>query len=164
MKMKILVLSSRTGKALTLLHALYPVHSAVFKGEVPEGVCHFPSPYYDEDWLALRNMNFDVVISLGFMKHISRILFGYTPTINVHPGKLPIFKGKDPHLQALKARVTQTAVTIHEVSEEIDSGKILVEVPVRIYQADTPERLEQRLRLTAVYAVISLLHGMEKGE
>jgi folate-dependent phosphoribosylglycinamide formyltransferase PurN len=108
--------------------------------------------------------NFNVAISLGFMLHIPKEFFEQTLTLNVHPGKLPTFKGKDPHLQALKAGVEWTAVTIHKVVEELDSGEILVEVPVRINKNDTAISLEERLRFVAVYATASLLYGVSKGE
>lgn len=160
--MRVLVLSSRTGKALKLLHALYPVHTAVSLHAPPPGVAWILYP--KQNWSWLREQNFDIVISLGFMSHIPNLLFEHIPTFNVHPGKLPAFKGKDPHIQALKAGVEWTAVTIHKVTEEIDCGDILMEVPVRINKNDTPTSLEERLRLVAVYATASLLYGISKGE
>jgi len=160
--MKVLVLSSRTGKSLEMLHELYRVHSAVCSAKAPWGVVRLNTPRTEEQWEALNAMRFDIAVSLGFMSHIPAAFFRRTQTINVHPGKLPLFKGKDPQLQALKAGVEWTAVTVHRVVEEIDSGKILVEVPVRITNIDhhLPE-FEDRLRTIAVYTVAALLHALE---
>ncbi len=159
--MKILVLSSRTGAALTMLNNLYPIHTAVTNHKPPCGVVWLPTPKTDREWLALQSLNFELAISLGFMHHIPKLFFEHTPTINVHPGKLPIFKGRDPHIQALKAEAEWTAVTIHKVTEEIDCGEILVEVPVRITKMESIQKLEERLRTVAVFALASLLYGQE---
>ncbi len=159
--MKVLVLSSRTGQALHWLHSLYPIHTVVSNSQPPTGLGWLPIPETEDEWKLLRALNFDVAISLGFMRHIPSVFFKHTLTINVHPGKLPCFKGKDPHLQALNAGAKQTAVTIHKVTEEIDCGEILVEVPVLISATDNPESLDSRLRYVSVYATAAFLHGME---
>ena len=160
--MKVLVLSSRTGKALRMLNELYPIHTAAAASNVTRGILPLQVPKTDRQWKELLDKNYDVVLSLGFMKHIPKVLFENVLTLNVHPGKLPIFKGKDPHIQALKAGADCTAVTIHKVTEEFDSGEIIVEVPVRITSLDwRPERFEDRLRTIAVYATASLLYGLE---
>jgi folate-dependent phosphoribosylglycinamide formyltransferase PurN len=160
--MKVLVLSSRTGKALRMLNELYPIHAAAASANVPRGVLSYPVPVTVTQWEKLLGRNFDLVVSLGFMKHIPKEFFRFVPTVNVHPGKLPDFKGRDPHMQALKARADWTAVTIHRVEEELDSGEILVEVPVRITQMDyRVADFEERLRKIAVYATAAFLNGFE---
>lgn len=160
--MKVLVLSSRTGRALHMLNDIYPIHAAVSATNVPRGILAIETPRTKEQWEKILSMYFDVVISLGFMKHIPRTIFENVPTLNVHPGKLPDFKGRDPHIQALRAKVDYTAVTIHKVIEELDSGEVVVEVPVRISSLDYPaQSFEDRLRHIAVLATAAFLYGLE---
>lgn len=160
---KIVILSSRTGQALKMLSYHYPIHAAVCAKEKPSCSLLLPTPQTEEDWKLLAQECDDcLVISLGFMKVIPPVFFESVYTLNVHPGKLPEFKGKDPHLQALRAGVEYTAVTIHEVVKELDSGKVLVEIPVRITdeEREVPSLLDSRLRRIAVLALRALLEGI----
>lgn len=54
---------------------------------------------------------------------ISRI--AHSRCINIHPSKLPMFRGPDPIFWQLRLGETDTGVTIHEVTETIDGGGIL---------------------------------------
>jgi len=159
----IIVFSSRTGQALRMLAWRIPVSAAISSGFFPPAVERLDRPENSNDWASLAaRCRGAFVISLGFMYKIPALFFEHVETVNVHPGKLPEFKGKDPHLQALKARVEYTAVSIHRVTEEIDGGEVLVSVPVRISPRDyfDPKLLDNRLRTVAVSALCALIEGI----
>lgn len=77
-----------------------------------------------------------------------------TKTINIHPGPLPVFGGKDfyghfVHEAVVEAfrmgEITHSAVTMHYVTEKFDDGPIIFEYPVKIEDDDTPETLQKRV-------------------
>ncbi|KZL16185.1 Phosphoribosylglycinamide formyltransferase [Pseudovibrio axinellae] len=48
-------------------------------------------------------------------------------TYNIHPGKLPIFKGPDPVFDAIMDDEKSFTVSLHESIQKIDSGLVLAE-------------------------------------
>ena len=50
--------------------------------------------------------------------------------INIHPSKLPRYRGADPVFWQLRSGETETGVTLHEVTNSIDAGAILWFTPV----------------------------------
>lgn len=54
--------------------------------------------------------------------------------INIHPSKLPRYRGADPIFWQLRSGETETGVTLHEVTNSVDAGAILWFSPV-IYPA-----------------------------
>jgi len=56
--------------------------------------------------------------------------------INIHPSNLPSYKGVDPVFHALLNQESEIGVTLHSMSEDFDSGKILAKKTI---SADTNE-------------------------
>ncbi|WP_310618948.1 formyltransferase family protein [Flexibacterium corallicola] len=54
--------------------------------------------------------------------------------INLHPGKLPQFRGPDPVFHAINAGERNFTMSLHRISEQIDRGEVLAETVV------TPKR------------------------
>ena len=67
--------------------------------------------------------------------------------LNVHPSLLPKYRGLDTHAQALANRDAHGGCSVHLVTEEVDAGEVLRQVPVAILHGDTVERLAERVRL-----------------
>ena len=65
--------------------------------------------------------------------------------LNIHPSLLPLFKGLQPHKQALDAGVRISGCTVHFVTEEMDAGPIVAQAAVPVLGADTPETLAARI-------------------
>ena len=65
---------------------------------------------------------------------------------NVHPSLLPKYKGLNAVGQALESGDTVTGCTVHYVTEELDSGKIIEQSVVNICSGDTIETLTQRVQ------------------
>jgi phosphoribosylglycinamide formyltransferase-1 len=71
-------------------------------------------------------------------------------TINIHPSLLPAHGGPGMiglavHRSVLAAGDGETGVTIHEVTEELDSGPVLAQSRVAVLRGDTAERLAARV-------------------
>ncbi|AXT51505.1 hypothetical protein D1818_11930 [Aquimarina sp. BL5] len=87
----------------------------------------------------LENKAPDLVLVCGFSIKIPKEVleipkYGF---LNVHFGKLPENRGPDPLFWSIKQGKKQTAITIHQMDEDWDTGKILVEQPVPIIPGET---------------------------
>lgn len=91
----------------------------------------------------------DYLILAGYMRLIGpTILREYEGRIiNIHPSLLPAFPGKDAIGQALDARAKETGVTVHYVDEGMDTGPVIAQESVRIYENDTEESLKKRIQI-----------------
>ncbi len=70
--------------------------------------------------------------------------------VNIHPSLLPAFGGKGlygkrVHESVLRANVRTSGATVHLVSEEYDSGPIVLQESVPVCDGDTPEILAARV-------------------
>jgi len=66
--------------------------------------------------------------------------------MNIHPSLLPSFPGwRDVLENTLKYGVKITGVSVHLVNEVLDSGSIIAQIPVPIFDGDDASSLRQRL-------------------
>lgn len=100
----------------------------------------------------LEKYDVDMIFLAGYMRmlHIS-VLEKYDNRIfNIHPALLPKFGGKgmygmNVHTAVIAAKEKETGVTIHRVSAEYDSGEIVAQTTVPVFENDTPEQLGARV-------------------
>jgi len=91
----------------------------------------------------------DLVIMAGWMRVVTQVLidaFG-DRILNIHPSLLPSFRGTHAIDQALSYGVKITGCTVHIVSLEVDSGKILEQAAVPVLDHDTATSLQQRIQV-----------------
>jgi phosphoribosylglycinamide formyltransferase-1 len=65
--------------------------------------------------------------------------------LNIHPSLLPAFPGLDTHGRALAAGVKVHGCTVHFVTEELDSGPIVIQAAVPVLPGDSPATLAARV-------------------
>ena len=116
------------------------------------GVPHCYVSHKDEDIIIERFKTacVDLIILAGWMRIVSSKLIEAFPRriINIHPSLLPKYKGLNVIQKALDSDDIFTGVTVHYVTEELDSGEILEQRKVPIYDGDTLEMLTQRIQRT----------------
>jgi len=98
------------------------------------------NPSIDRKWIKeLKKSNPDLIVLAGFMSVLSNdfIEAFHSRIINLHPSLLPSFPGLNAIRKAWVKGVKITGCTVHWVSPEIDSGKIIAQAPVRIMPSDT---------------------------
>ncbi len=66
--------------------------------------------------------------------------------VNIHPALLPAFPGLEAWKQALEYGVKVTGCTVHLVDQGVDSGPIIAQRTVPVYDDDTPETLHARIQ------------------
>lgn len=96
----------------------------------------------------LREKDVEWVFLAGYMRIVGPVLLRAFEgkIINIHPSLLPAFPGKDAIGQAFESKVQETGVTIHYVDEGIDTGPIISQEAVPVYENDTKETLQQRIQ------------------
>lgn len=92
------------------------------------------------------------VVLAGFLKKIpvELIRHFHGRMINIHPSLLPKFGGKGMyghkvHEAVLAAGEKESGITIHEVTENYDEGKILFQAKCVIDKAETVDSLAQKI-------------------
>lgn len=101
-------------------------------------------------WLHKRNVTH--LVLAGFMWLVPDYLVRSYPhrIINIHPALLPKFGGKGMYgvyvHEAVKASgEKETGITIHEVNERYDEGKILFQATCEVNTTDTPEQIANKI-------------------
>jgi phosphoribosylglycinamide formyltransferase 1 len=96
----------------------------------------------------LQKYQVNLVIMAGWMRVVTQVLidaFG-DRILNIHPSLLPSFRGTHAIQQALDYGVKIAGCTVHIVSLEVDSGKILEQAAVAVLEDDTVSSLQQRIQ------------------
>mmetsp|Transcript_20673 Transcript_20673/g.29037 ORF Transcript_20673/g.29037 Transcript_20673/m.29037 type:complete len:1181 (+) Transcript_20673:197-3739(+) len=93
----------------------------------------------------------DVVLLVGYMRILSKefCAFWKGKCWNVHPSLLPKHAGGmdlDVHKAVIDAGESITGCTIHEVTEEVDGGPIVLQKVVQVSSDDTPESLKAKVQ------------------
>lgn len=107
-----------------------------------------------EDELAriLTGHRIDVVALAGYLRLVPAGVIQHFRgrIVNVHPGPLPRFGGAGMyglrvHEAVIAAGLSETAVTVHLVTEHYDEGPPLATWPVPVLANDTPDVLQARV-------------------
>ena len=108
----------------------------------------------DEIVELLRQRGIDLVVLAGFLRIVPPALTAAFKDrmLNIHPSLLPAYGGPGMygakvHEAVVAAGETRTGATVHYVDDTIDGGKILMQREVEIAPADTPQDVENKVRL-----------------
>lgn len=90
----------------------------------------------------------EVVVLAGFMRLVKTRLLAHYPyrVLNIHPALLPAFPGIDAWKQALDYGVKVAGCTVHFVDQGTDTGPIILQKSVPVFETDTPETLHARIQ------------------
>lgn len=100
----------------------------------------------------LKEKNIDLIVLAGFLWKIPVTLIHAFPEriINIHPALLPKYGGKGMygqyvHQAVIDHKEKQSGITIHDVDEVYDHGKILFQAYCAVLSTDTPASLALRV-------------------
>lgn len=95
----------------------------------------------------LEPLQIEYILLAGYMKVVTTTLLSKYAgrIINIHPSKLPKYSGLDSIQRAFDAHEKETGVTIHYIDEGVDTGPIIRQKSVPIYDDDTVDTLEERV-------------------
>lgn len=100
----------------------------------------------------LQKRNVDLIVLAGFLAMVREpLLSAYSGRIvNLHPSLLPLHGGKGMwghhvHEAVLAAKETESGITIHLVTAQIDGGTIIEQHRCPVMPNDTPDTLANRV-------------------
>ena len=96
---------------------------------------------------AVRGSGAELVVLAGYMKLVSdEMVEAFRGRImNIHPALLPCFPGEHGVRDALDYGVKVSGVTVHFVDEGLDTGPVIVQIPVPVEEGDDEESLHARI-------------------
>jgi methionyl-tRNA formyltransferase len=117
----------------------------------------------DEAYLhTLRERGVDVLLSVAAPQIFRSEALAAAPTVlNVHNGRLPAYRGMMPTFWALAAGDREVVVTVHEMAERLDAGRVIAEFPVPVDAAsESAFEVSRRAKDVAGREVARLLHAL----
>ena len=95
----------------------------------------------------IRSHGADLVCLAGFMRLVTPVFLRAFPgrILNIHPALLPSFPGTHGPRDALRYGVRFSGCTVHFLDEGVDTGPIVVQAVVPVYEDDTEETLAARI-------------------
>jgi len=106
--------------------------------------------YEDLNWKEIKSLMFsmrpELLLVSTFHKIIPNEILDIPKTcINIHPGLLPEYAGRNPIKAALAANEETTGVTAHYLTEEVDGGDIIIREKIGVFADDTEKTLRRLL-------------------
>jgi phosphoribosylglycinamide formyltransferase-1 len=103
--------------------------------------------YYSHIADVLKDKGVELVILAGFMRVVGKPLIDVFPNriMNIHPALLPSFPGLHGQKQAVDYGVKISGCTVHFVDEGVDTGPIIIQAAVPVYEDDTEESASERI-------------------
>ncbi len=105
-----------------------------------------------------------VVVAYGVILPQSFLDLFPRGAINLHPSKLPQYRGASPLVQALLDGLNETGITVQKMALKMDSGPILKQEILSIERADTIESLTVRAALRGSEMLNSVLDNFDSLE
>lgn len=116
---------------------------------------------------ALEAAGVDWVVLIGYMRILSKQFIEQWRhrVINVHPSLLPAHAGLMDlrvHEAVLQAKEAISGCTVHQVTEVVDAGPILVQKHCPVLATDTAETLKARVQTLEGEALVEAIQILDK--
>ena len=97
--------------------------------------------------LKLKEFSIDLICLAGYMRILGEevIQTFEKKIINIHPSLLPAFPGLNAQKQAINHGVKFSGCTVHFVDSRVDSGPIILQTVVPVYDNDDEKSLSKRI-------------------
>jgi len=95
----------------------------------------------------LRSYSVELVVMAGFMRILTETFLNAFPMkiLNIHPALLPSFQGLHGQERAFDYGVKFSGCTVHFADTGVDTGPIIMQAVVPVYDDDTADSLQQRI-------------------
>lgn len=95
----------------------------------------------------IKDCGAGLVVLAGYMRLVGKDLLHNFKlrVVNIHPALLPSFTGLHAQQQAVDYGVRYSGCTVHLVDEGMDTGPIILQKMVPVYQEDDEESLSERI-------------------
>jgi phosphoribosylglycinamide formyltransferase-1 len=100
----------------------------------------------------LLEYKIELVLLAGFMRILTPYFTKRVKALNIHPSLLPLYKGGDAMRMSFESDMKIAGVSVHEVNEELDGGKIVAQDI--IYKKDDESFEEFKSRMHALEHIL----------
>jgi len=113
----------------------------------------------------MKKIGPDLIVSVAAPVIFKKDLIGSARLgcINIHNGKLPRYRGMMPNFWQLYHGEERVGITIHEVNEKIDDGRIIFQREVDVLPGETLESLMCRTKRIGAYCMIEAIDMVRSG-
>ncbi len=105
----------------------------------------------------------DFIITAAYGQMLPKELLDQIPAINVHGSILPKYRGGAPIQYALFDGLKETGVTVMYMAFQMDSGDIIKQEVVQIYENDNYLTLSERMSIVGANLLDSVLNDISQG-
>ncbi len=107
----------------------------------------------------------DLVVSAGFMKILGPQFLSkfHGRVLNTHPALLPAFPGAHAVAEALAYGVRVTGCSVHLVDAGIDTGPILAQQAVPVFDDDDEGTLHERIKVVERQLLVDVVAAVVTG-
>ena len=85
-------------------------------------------------------------------------------TLNFHPSLLPDYRGANPYFHVINNGETKTGITMHFLDDGFDTGDIVEQIEVPVYENDTMGSLFARQNELTAKLCVETVNKIERGE
>lgn len=114
----------------------------------------------------VRSLAPDVLVSIAATQKFETKLLAVPDeyAINVHSSLLPDYRGVSPSFWTLFNDEDETGITVHEMADGIDTGHIVRQAPVPIFDDDTLHSLNTRVAERGSEVLLQALEEIRHGD
>lgn len=107
----------------------------------------------------------DVMVVAAYGLILPRAVLDIPPRgcLNIHASLLPRWRGAAPIQRAILAGDAETGITIMQMDEGLDTGAMLLKLPVPIGAEDTAQTLHDKLAVLGGEAIVAALAQLQYG-
>lgn len=105
-------------------------------------------------------IDYILVVSYGVILRDN--ILSFAPCINIHPSDLPKYRGPSPMITAIYNGDSESAVCLMNLSEQVDSGDILMRQKFIIGENEAVSEIEARVSEISAPMVLEYLREPEK--
>jgi methionyl-tRNA formyltransferase len=121
----------------------------------------------DADYVErVRELAPDVIVSVAAPEIFRGEILGVPRLgcINIHSGRLPVYRGMMPNFWQLLRGERVAVVTVHEMAERLDAGRVLGTLEFPLRERDSLHRVITGTKREGARLMIEVLRRMRRGE
>lgn len=126
-------------------------------------VLQFPSIKSPEAIRKINSYSVDINVVFAYGSIIPQEIFDHPPmgSINLHGSLLPELRGASPVQSAILEGKETTGITIQYVAQKVDSGDIVLKVPIKIDIEDNAQTLMEKVTQVGTESMLKLLQSSD---
>ncbi|KEI35376.1 phosphoribosylglycinamide formyltransferase [Allofrancisella frigidaquae] len=115
----------------------------------------------------IQSYNPDLIMLIGFMRILGKDFINYFrgKILNIHPSLLPKYAGLMDlavHQSVIDAKEIKSGCTIHQVTEDVDGGQVVLQLECDVLATDMAETLKERVQKLESKAWVEVIKNWRK--